>query len=267
MEVLQWTDHHAYCLAFSHDGKLLAVGGRDGAVGIWNVTSRKQERIVDAHTNVVSGVCFLSDSKSLVTGSWDGTLKWWDVMTGRMAHVEEYENGIDGLVISADGLSLAIGATKANIPAVILADSRTGLARKSLEGQGGWIQPMAFSADGSTLAVGVSGNVIKISDLITYQVRQTLTGHKGQIRAVAITFDRKTLASGSGDGSVKLWDTETGKLLATLHYGAEVNCLAISPDGRTLVASGKGESEWFRTRARLRFWEVITAVTSQSPKE
>jgi WD40 repeat protein len=94
---------------------------------------------------------------------------------------------------------------------------------KTLTGQKGPANSVAFSPDGKTLASGSGDKTIKLWDVSTGKERITFEGHTLGVFSVAYSPDGKTLASGSRDGTLKLWDVSTGKELATLkgHTGDE----------------------------------------------
>ncbi len=56
------------------------------------------------------------------------------------------------------------------------------------------------------------------------------------MRAVAITPDGRRVVSGSRDTTLKVWDLETGALICTFICEGSVDCAAVAPDGRTVVA-------------------------------
>jgi WD40 repeat protein len=66
-------------LAFSPDGRLLAVTGRDGAVRLWDVAARRELRRLDGGQGRVGRVAFAPDGRSLAVGGADGTVLVWDV--------------------------------------------------------------------------------------------------------------------------------------------------------------------------------------------
>jgi WD40 repeat protein len=71
-------------VAFSHDGRLLAVGHYGGTVVLvstadWKVTGRR----LAGHRERVTSVEFAPDDRTLVSGSADGTARLWDVGTRR----------------------------------------------------------------------------------------------------------------------------------------------------------------------------------------
>ena len=104
------------------------------------------------------------------------------------------------------------------LPLVYAQDSQTwGLpdGAKARLGKG-WISDIAYSPDGTRLAVASSIG-IWIYDTETLAEVALLTGHTGYVNAVAYSPDpdRKILISGGADSTVRVWDTDTGELLHT----------------------------------------------------
>lgn len=69
--------------------------------------------------------------------------------------------------------------------------------------------------------------------------------------ALAFRFspDDRLLAVGDIDGIVTIVESDTGRIVATLEgHGGEVNCVAFSPDGKTLVTGAEDRA--------IRFWRL-----------
>jgi WD40 repeat protein len=65
-------------LAFSPDGKLLAVG-KTGKVQLWDVSRQELLVTLRGHTKYVAALAFSPDGKVLASGSYDNTIRLWDV--------------------------------------------------------------------------------------------------------------------------------------------------------------------------------------------
>src|SRR5262249_41710234 len=69
-------------------------------------------------------------------------------------------------------------------------------------------------------------------------------GHSAIVRRVAFTLDGKYAITGSMDKSVRIWDLVSGETIRTLRlpigpgFEGAIQGIAVSPDGKTLAASG-----------------------------
>ncbi|MFM6255842.1 MAG: WD40 repeat domain-containing protein, partial [Dolichospermum sp.] len=144
---------------------------------------------------------------------------------------------------------------KANSSAVVKSTSQPsvnsnqfiGNLLQTLTGHSSWVNSLAYSPDGQTLASGSYDNTIKLWNARTGELLQTFTGHSYSVHSLAYSPDGQTLASGSWDKTIKLWNARTGNLLQTLGHSYSVNSLAYSPDGQTL-ASGSGTIKIWRLK-------------------
>ncbi len=103
-------------------GTLLATGGNDLSVRIWNVADGTLVRELPGHTRHIYRVAFHPNGEFLLTGDLMGKLKQWQVETGELvreldvAALHSYNDGqqvdfggIRGIAVSADGQFLATG--------------------------------------------------------------------------------------------------------------------------------------------------------------
>ncbi|MEM7156563.1 MAG: serine/threonine-protein kinase [Myxococcota bacterium] len=66
-------------VALSPDARWLAVGHRDGAVGLWRTEDWQPIARLEGHTGRVPALAFTPRGDGLVSGSWDGTIRTWDL--------------------------------------------------------------------------------------------------------------------------------------------------------------------------------------------
>ena len=82
--------------------------------------------------------------------------------------------------------------------------------RATLKVRNATVKSLAFSPDGTLLAVGSGDQTVSLLDVQTGKERVTLKGHSDTVLAVAFSPDGTLLASASRDHTVKLWEMRQG---------------------------------------------------------
>ncbi|MER5650386.1 serine/threonine-protein kinase [Streptosporangium sp. NPDC002524] len=207
------------------------------------VTSVAQLR---GHTEAVNAVAFSPDGGTLASGGGDGEMIMWDTLTRRPAGgpMKGHTRAVQAMGFSPDGGLLASGGSNGDGTApgdhtVVLWDTRTRQpVGDPLTGHTNWVEAVAFSPDGKTLATGSSDRTAIVWDTTTWQpVGDPLTAHNDWVQALAFSPDGGTLATVGDDMTAIVWDTTTWQPVGdplTGHTGTVLS-VAFSPDGGTLA--------------------------------
>jgi RNA polymerase sigma factor (sigma-70 family) len=271
-------------VAFSPGGKLLATGGRDGTVRVWDAATGRQSRLLLGHRSDLVTLAFSADGKRLASGSAHepDRLRLWDLTTGKQlwAHRPPGRHAL-AVAFSADGKAVALGNDEG---LVVLLDAATGKERTRLQGHPTDARALAFSPDGRLLAAcadhgpALVWNLAARKEVLRVEPRRPAE----EIRAVHFSPDARAVrVSGlryvPGDGAlrsvaeVRVFATASGKALRTHRYdpaGTAVAALGLSPDGRTgAAACFDGAVHLWDVATGKRLRAIRDALPRPSPNE
>jgi WD40 repeat protein len=154
LRVLPGSKRYVEALAFSPDGKLIAVS--DGRVHLWDLESGKPKPIQpQLDERLSTKLTFSPDGKLLAIAQWsrqDSELRFevnlWDVQTGKLARHLGTDTDCRSLVFAPIGATLAAAGGNGTVR---LWDAATGRLVHSLKAEPEWNEALAFSPAGSIL--------------------------------------------------------------------------------------------------------------------
>lgn len=238
-------------VAFSPDGRLLASGGNDNTVHLWNAVTGRQVAELKGHTGSVRVVVFSHSGRLLASSSADGTVRLWNPATRTPVAVLAADSGpLQGIAFSPDGRLLAAAYDDGTVRLWNLATERATVVPVDL---GHTVWAVSFSRDGNTLAAASDASAVtlwNVTEPSHPSILRRLTGLTGPVDNVLYSPRGNAIAAAGAAGVAGLWDTDRGTFHRLSVSWRSGQALAFSPDGSTLLTAG-----WYH---RLLLWDTGT---------
>ena len=245
----------AYSVAYSPDGKVLAVAGSDQEfVEIWDVPGRK--RIASLQPKEGSLVAFSPRGDLLATDAGN-QIRLWRTGTWDLVRKLTLPDGDEALVLkfSPDGRRLACISYSNKVHEVIVWEVDQWAIVNRIRGVRflSFMGALDFSPDGKALVIGDADHLLQVVDLASGNTDVNIPeAHPEPITAVAWSPNGSVIASGSGfsGGPIRLWDAASGNDLGKPLEGhtSWICELVFSTDGRRLYSASGDQT--------IRIWDV-----------
>jgi len=239
-------------VAWSPDGSLIASGGRDRKIRLWNAKTLEllNKKLWDTfegknvkpflvHDDQINAIVWKSDGTQFASGSADGTIRIWDPSTGGLIQMKRIGPGILDIAWSPDGSTLASIDFRHQM---FLWNLITGTQRR-VDFPTSRMTSVVWNPDGTKLAIA-TGSDIQLLDANTLQHIHSLQDTRqdtlnNTFLDIAWHPDGFKLASASRDRTIRLWDSNTGQQINKL-VGLISPAFTVSwnPDGSRLASSG-----------------------------
>jgi WD40 repeat protein len=269
VSTVAWRTRRVSALAFSSDGKSVAVGDDDGTIKVWEVGTEKERATFARLLNEsVLTLAFAADSRTLLVAGRTTVLLKALEDGGKNASFERRVPVWHGGVFSPDAKTLA----SPNYEDLDLWDVNSGKIRRILADHHGGVDRVAFSGDGKRVALAVGRNEgyakydweIKVYDGETGKERVTIPGDPGVVRRMALDDKAQTLLVMHLGLVNRRFDTQDELRIYDLANGGE-RCarkkltawIALSPDGK-LLATLEGDNQ-------IKVWELPLATNEKKP--
>jgi WD40 repeat protein len=249
-------------VAFSRDGRLIAIGGQGSGIRLYDAVLGKPVEILERGPQAAAGpgssntvaLAFGADGKLIAAGAdqhlnlWKTGLPW--ILERTIGHLDDPNELVDrvlSLDFSPDGKLLATGgglpARSGQLKIWNVADGKLVLEIPAAHRD--TIYGVRFSPDGQYLATASADRLMKVFRIADGSLVHTFEGHSSHVLGVAWSADGKLLATCGADHLVKLWDFVTGAPRRTMRgdsyllgeYKFEVTSIAFVGDTEHLVVS------------------------------
>jgi KAP family P-loop domain/WD domain, G-beta repeat len=241
---------------------LLASGGFDRMVRLWDLASAAEVRLLAGHQDTVLALAAVpvGDGQTLLASAGDdGTVRVWDSGAGRYLYqLAGHGSTVRALAAVPGERGGTLLASAGDDGCVRIWELGTRSLRRTLGGHTGTVLGLtAYRASGGAmlLASGGSDRTVRLWDPATGADRGRLAGHTSTVRAVTpieVPGGVTLLASAGNDRTVRIWDLASRAEVRRLDgYGSPVWALAAVPTGAgVLLATGSGDG--------LRIWDPLS---------
>ncbi len=199
--------HHGVvrCVAFTPNANMLATGGDDRQVLLWDLQERQVKIVLSLDDTAAHSLVLSQDGQILITGSYR-KIKVWRTSCWQNAellyNLTGHSHIVNCLAISQDAKFLISGSLDQTVKIWQL---ETGELVHTLKGHRDSVHTVALSPDGQIIASGSADKTIKLWHLETGELLATFTGHNHTVTALAFTASGDILVSGSLDKTIKIW--------------------------------------------------------------
>jgi len=251
-------EHYAgvTALAANSDGTIIASGGTDGTIILWDASEHKmlsEPFPAESDSGSIVTLAFSPDGNTLASAGINRfVFTLWDITNPETPKLIgesplKHQGGILSMAFSPDGEILATGSYDRSIILWDITDHKNPKDNPPIAEHTDWVNKLTFLHENGDVLVSASDD----SRVILWNVKDPKTSKKivellndnyTYVRGLAISPDNQTLASGNVEGSIILWDiSDTNKQvkITTLNQNNEgaISSLLAFVDNKTLAST------------------------------
>lgn len=185
----------AHRMAFSKNGKSLALAHEDHRIDIIDMETGQLRYSLTKHTKYVSSLVFSQDNNFLISAGADKSIFVWNANTGTLAKtLSGHKNWVRALDISPDSIHLASIGDDRRVYIWNIRDSSTTYTQRGAPAHDNWATDLHYVPHGELISVG-HDNFVVVSSSIRDSTYATNMQHKQRIfRQVEYQPDKVTIA-------------------------------------------------------------------------
>ncbi len=238
-------------LAFSPDGKQLAVGGYH-EITLWDPESGKLTGRIGNIAQRTQRLAYSRDGTILAAASGTpgkaGEMKLLDpTQRTIIADLDRTADVLFALAFNADGTRLACGGAD---NAIRVYDVKSRMRALLIEQHADWVMNIVFTPDGAHVLSASRDKSARVLDAKDGSVEHAYLGHEEPVAAIAISPDGKTAYSGGKDKEVHAWAVKDAKKIGEMTGFEDEILHIVVGDGFIFAASADKKVRQFSADTR-----------------
>ncbi len=228
-------------LAYSPDGQLIASGGDDGKVKIWNSVSSFCFVTFTEHQAAVTGLAFTPNGTAVLSSSLDGTVRAFDLIRYRNFRTLQppQPTQLSCVAIDPSGELVCAGALLQFD--IFIWNLQTSKHLDTLSGHTAPVAMIVFNPLQPTLASASWDRTVRVWDLFNHKSAVETLEHNADVVALAYRPDGKELCTSTLDGQLTLWDVEEGAQVGSIEGRRDISGGRRVDDPRSADTSAWGK--------------------------
>jgi RNA polymerase sigma factor (sigma-70 family) len=244
--------------AFTPDGGTLVVGGKDGALHLWDAATGTEQATLQETTEPVLSLALTANGHTALTAHRGGAIHLWDVPGRKQLRQLAGSTKLPHLYLTAlapDGKTVALAPEAAVLELWDPDGGRRHQLRTAAPVVG-----LSFTSDGASLLVADGDGCVTVWDVQTGKKRTALSCEGISLRGTDGHIQPRPSAWFRSDGKVMAWAVVGAVRLWSLATGQEtprpllcpqgIRWAGFSADGRLLYAGG--------VNGELGVWDAAT---------
>ncbi|EGD76702.1 hypothetical protein PTSG_08053 [Salpingoeca rosetta] len=247
-------------LTYSPEGHVIATGGADGKVKLWNTTSGFCFVTFKEHAGGITGLTFTPNGMAVLSSSLDGTVRAFDLMRYRNFRTFATPEPTQLSCVAVDPSGELVCAASQDSFEMYVWSMQTGKLVDALTGHTAPVSAVKFHTEQAVLLSTSWDGTLRIWDIFESKGQREALDHGSDVVCMAQRSDGKQLVTSTLKGFITFWDyhkmIELGSLdcrrdirngrrdtdLVSSKHMNQALCwtsLAYSPDGSCVLAGGR----------------------------
>jgi len=233
LELMGYHDHLVNAVTVNPQGTKVASSSSDYSICIWDLASRRPERVLRGHGDDVNGFAWISDRRG-ASVSHDNRVYVWNLETGAVVKILEGHEKYAMSVDCADGKIYSAGDDMT----LRQWDAETGELLRTWGPFEVETDTCAIDSRNGRVILGADDGCLRIFDIASGELVREVEAHRSGIKKVAVSPVTGDVVSAAYDQRLLVWDARTFALLTELtpDRGTWERSINWTPDGRRILA-------------------------------